>query len=151
MIRSWWVGWLCNNLAEPAQIGFPRHFKGVKQSVRTGPRALRVSREAGGAGQPAADGVGGWGGVCWKFNLECHSFEGGPAACHRHHANLRLSTPQSRDLPCGRVRAAASDGLLSSFTAAEIKLAYFQMCCGFHCLFSWPGEILFFFFLQHGC
>lgn len=24
----------------------------------------------------------------WKFNLECHSFEGGPAACQRRHDNL---------------------------------------------------------------
>lgn len=33
------------------------------------------------------------GGACWKFNLECHSFEGGPAACQRHHDNLHR--PQS--------------------------------------------------------
>lgn len=87
-------GRLCNNLADPPQIGFPRHFRGVKQSVRTGPQAK---------------GLWGWGGsgpfggacvclcargaACWKFNLECHSFEGGPAACQRHHDNLHR--PQS--------------------------------------------------------
>lgn len=31
---------LCNNLAEAAQIGLGRHFKGARRSVRTGLRAL---------------------------------------------------------------------------------------------------------------
>lgn len=79
-----------------------------------------------GAGQPAADR-----GACWKFNLECHSFGGGPSACHRLHANMRLSAPPSHDLPCGRVTAATSNRLFLSFMIALIRLSYFQMGLGF--------------------
>lgn len=94
---------------------------------------------AGGDGQCRQWPIGG---ACWKFNLECHSFGGGPVACHHHHANLHLSTPTSHDPPRGCVTAPISNGLLSSFTVAQIRLSNFQMCWGFHFAYFYSWERL---------